>query len=44
MYGLHTIRFAGVAFQVCTTNTTIYNRFIKFDVIYEINLLAKTSY
>ena len=32
-FGLHTTGFAGVAFQVCTTNTTIYIKFLKFDVV-----------
>ena len=32
-FGLHTIGFAGVAFQVCTTDATIYMKFLKFDVV-----------
>ena len=32
-FGLHTTGFIGVAFEVCTTNTTIYTVFLKFDVV-----------
>ena len=32
-FGLHTTDFAGVAFQVCTTDATIYINFLKLDVV-----------
>ena len=32
-FGLHRTGFAGVAFQVFTTDATIYMKFLKFDVV-----------
>ena len=32
-FGLHTAGFAGVAFQVCTTDATIYIKFVKCDIV-----------
>ena len=32
-FGLHTKGFAGVAFQVCTTDANIYIKFLKYDVV-----------
>ena len=32
-FGLHRTGFAGVPFQVCTTDATIYIKFLIFDVV-----------
>ena len=32
-FGLQTTVLAGVSFQVCTTDATIYIKFLKFDVV-----------
>ena len=32
-FGLHTAGFTGVAFQVCTTDATIYIKFVKCDIV-----------
>ena len=36
-FSVHTTGFAGVAFQVRTTNATIYIIFIKSDVVSTVN-------
>ena len=35
--GLHATSFAGVAFQMCTNDATIYIKLVKIDIIYVTN-------